>query len=322
MILVVAEHKNGRCDEVSFELLSAAKKLNQKIGSKIALVLMGHSLESQAKEMAAYTIDEVITIDTPALKNYIPDFYSSALRKLISERKPTVILFPYTPFGADLSPKIAAGLKVPAISSVNAIEFENNKTIFIKPVYNGKLLSHITLESSPQVISIERGAFPKWEERGNATISAFEVDLSSEKIRYKSLGFKIAEKASVDLTKAKIIVSGGRGVGKKENFKLIQDLAEILGGEYAASRPVVDNEWVERDRQVGSSGKVVSPNLYIACGISGAIQHLAGMKKSNVIVAINKDPEAPIFSVSTYGIVGDLFKVIPAVIEEIKNIKR
>ena len=139
--------------------------------------------------------------------------------------------------------------------------------------------------------------------------------------RYKSLGFKEAPKTSVDISKAKIIVSGGRGVGKKENFQLIKDLAQALGAEYAASRPVADNEWVERDRQVGSSGKVVSPSLYIACGISGAIQHIAGMKKSSVIVAINKDPEAPIFNIATYGIVGDLFKVLPVMIEEARKLK-
>lgn len=321
MILTMVEQRQGKLDEVSLELLSFAKKLNQKLSTAIGAVVLSHHVEPLAKTLSEKDIDEVITLEAESLASYVPDLYATALKKLVAERKPKAILFPYTPFGADLAPKLAAALGVGAVSSCNGFTFEGDKPIFTKPVFNGKLQASISLDASPLVVSMERGAFPKLEARGSAKITPFTCDLSGEKIRYRSLGFREAKKASVDLTKAKMIVSGGRGVGKKENFQIIKDLAAALGAEYAASRPVVDNEWTERDRQVGSSGKVVAPNLYIACGISGAIQHLAGMKKSNVIVAINKDAEAPIFNVATYGIVGDLFKVIPAMIEEIKRLK-
>ena len=321
MILTFVEYKKGVLDDVSLELLSFAKKLNQKLLTKVAAVIMGHQIQDLAKILAGKAIDEVIAIDSPLLQNYSPDLYSKALKKLISEKNPKALLLPHTPLGSDLAPKMAACLNVGALAGCNGFEFESDKLIFTRPVYNGKLQAKVALECSPLIITMERGAFKKYEEQGNAPIYSFACDVSQEKIRYKSLGFIEAKKASVDITKAKIVVSGGRGLGKKENFHLVKDLAEALGGEYAASRPVVDNEWVERDRQVGSSGKVVSPNLYIACGISGAIQHLAGMKKSGVIVAINKDAEAPIFNVATYGIVGDLFKVLPVMIEEAKKIK-
>lgn len=321
MILIIAEHKNGKIDEITLELLAFAKKINQKKSDKICVAILAHQTDRFVKDFSNKAFDEMFILNAPQLENYSPDMYATALKKLVSDIKPNVMLFPYTPFGADLAPKIAALFRVPAISSCSGFEFIGDKLIFLKPVYNGKLLAKISLECSPCVISVERGTYPKFEEKGNPLVHTFPCDLSNERTRYQSLGVKAAPKATIDLTKAKTIVSGGRGIGKKENFKIIKDLAQALGAEYAASRPVVDNEWVERDRQVGSSGKIVSPNLYIACGISGAIQHIAGMKKANVVVAINKDPEAPIFNIATYGIVGDLFKVIPAMIEEVKNLK-
>ena len=321
MILVITEHRKGQLDDVSLELLSAAKKLNQTLNTKIAAVVLGHSLNPMVQALSQKAIDEIIVIESPELSSYIPHLYAAPLKKLVSERQPKAILFPYTPFGADLAPMIAASLRVGLISSCSGFYLAGTDLVFTKPVYNGKLQAHLTLPRTPLLISMERGSFPKIQESGTASITSFAYDFSQEKKRYHSLGFREAQKGATDLTKAKIIVSGGRGVGKKENFQIIKDLATALGAEYAASRPVVDNEWVEKDRQVGSSGKIVTPNLYIACGISGAIQHLAGMKKSNIIVAINKDPEAPIFNVATYGIVGDLFKVIPAMIEEIKHVK-
>jgi len=321
MILTLVQHKDGIIDEVSLELLTLAKQLNQKLSTKIASVILGDNTEALSKLLSQKAIDEVITISAPELKTYSPDTYAFALTKLIREKNPKAFLFSHTPLGCDITPKLAASLGAGAIASCNGVEFEGINPIFIRSVYNGKLQAKVALNSTPLLLTVERGAFKKDEETGNAPTTAFACDFSGIKSRYKSLRFYEAQKASVDITKAKIIVSGGRGLGKKENFELIKNLAEILGGEYAASRPVVDNEWTERDRQVGSSGKIVSPNLYIACGISGAIQHMAGMKKSNVIVAINKDSEAPIFSIATYGIVGDLFKVIPVMIEEIKKLK-
>lgn len=321
MILTLVEHKNGKVDDISYELLTFAKKLNEKFFVKVGAVILSDQTPPLAKEVSQRAFDEVITMDAPQLASYSPDMHAAALKKLIIEKKPKAFLFPYTPLGCDIAPKIAMAFGVGAVSSCSGFEFEGDKPIFVKPVFNGKLFAKVSLGSSPLIISMERGAFQKCEETGSAPIHPFPCHLFNEKIRYKSLGFKEAPKTAVDLTKAKMIVSGGRGVGKKENFKLIKDLAEALGAEYAASRPVVDNEWVERDRQVGSSGKVVAPALYIACGISGAIQHLSGMKKSGIIVAINKDSEAPIFNAATYGIVGDLFKVIPTMIEEIKKLK-
>lgn len=320
MILVFVEQKNGKVDEVSYELLSFGKLLASAEGKVFAVILSDHCAAT-ANEISHRAIDGVLTIESPHFKTYSPDFFAFAMKQLVSEKKPTALLFPHTPWGTDIAPKMAASLGVSALSGCSACEIQDGKPIFRRPVYNGKLQAKVTLTGHPLIITMERGAFPKFEEKGSAPVTPFSSDLSGVKVRYQSLGFKEAQKASVDLTKAKIIVSGGRGLGKKENFHLIQDLAEALRGEYAASRPVVDNEWVDRDRQVGSSGKVVSPSLYIACGISGAIQHLSGMKKSSVIVAINKDSEAPIFSVATYGIVGDLFKVLPVMIEEAKKLK-
>lgn len=321
MIFVVTENKKGALDEISLELLSAARKLSQHLQTKICAIVMGQNREALANELSKKALDEIIKIEGAELDAYIPHLYAGALKKLFSERPPKAILFPYTPFGADVAPMLSAALNVGLVSSCSGFHMNGNDLVFTKPVYNGKLSAQLQLTRSPMLIAMERGSFPKIQESGSAKISSFSYDFSQEKTSYRSLGFREAQKGATDLTKAKIIVSGGRGVGKKENFQIIKDLATALGAEYAASRPVVDNEWVERDRQVGSSGKVVTPTLYIACGISGAIQHLAGMKKSNVIVAINKDAEAPIFNVATYGIVGDLFKVIPAMIEEIKNVR-
>ena len=319
MITVVTELKNGKLDDISLELLTAAKTLTQKIGSKVQAIVLGDHVEEAAKVLSTYAIDTVLTLQNEKLKNYVPDNYAAALKQLIEKEKPKALLFPHTPMGYDLAPKISASMGLGAVSAVNQIEFESNKPVFTKPVFNGKLMAKIKIDTDPLILTIERGAFKKFEEKGTAAISSFQIDLSNVPERYKVLGQAQAQKGAVDLTKAKIIVSGGRGLGKKENYKLVEDLAKALGGEYAASRPVVDNEWTDKDRQVGSSGKIVSPDLYIACGISGAIQHLAGMKKSKVIVAINKDPEAPIFTVAHYGIVGDLFKVIPAFIAELKK---
>jgi electron transfer flavoprotein alpha subunit len=319
MILTYVEIKQGNLDDISLECLLAAKTLSQKLSTKVGAVVLSDKTSELSKEISGYAIDEVISIETPQLQSYNPDFYATAIQQLNDEKKPKAFIFPHTPMGADLSAKVAASLKVGAVAGCNKIEFDGDKPTFTRSVYNGKLMAEVTLDSSPMIISIERGAFPKLSETGNATPSTFSSDLSQVTERYKVTGQKEAKKGAVDLTKAKIIVSGGRGLSKKENYKLIEDLAAALGAEYAASRPVVDNEWTGRERQVGSSGKVVSPDLYIACGISGAIQHLAGMKKSKVIVAINKDPEAPIFNVATYGIVGDLFKVIPALIEAAKK---
>lgn len=326
MILTLVEHRNGKVDEVSLELLSFAKKLrvtdpNEKLHIKIGVVILSHQVKELASVFAQLAIDEVITLESPAFETYTPELYADVLKKLVQSKNAKAFLFPHTPLGTDLAPKLAASLNVGALAGCTGFEFESERPIFTKPVYNGKLQAKVTLEGSPLILTMERGAFKKYEEKGQAVMSPFACDVSQIKPRYKSLGFLEAKKTSVDITKAKIIVSGGRGLGKKENFQLIKDLAQALGAEFAASRPVVDNEWVERDRQVGSSGKVVSPTLYIACGISGAIQHIAGMKKSSVIVAINKDPEAPIFNIATYGIVGDLFKVLPVMIEEARKLK-
>ncbi len=321
MILTLVEHRNGKVDEVSLELLTFAKKLNQKLNTKIGAVILSNQAKELSSIFTGLAIDEVFVAEAPAFQTYTPQLYADVLKKLVQTKNSKAFLFPHTPLGTDIAPKLAASLKVGALAGCTGCEFEGDKPVFTRPVYNGKLQAKVILESSPLILTMERGAFKKYEEKGQAALSSIPCDISHIEPRYKSLGFKEAQKTSVDITKAKIIVSGGRGIGKKENFQLIKDLAQALGAEYAASRPVVDNEWVERDRQVGSSGKVVSPSLYIACGISGAIQHIAGMKKSSVIVAINKDPDAPIFNVATYGIVGDLFKVLPIMIEEARKLK-
>ncbi len=318
-IFVLIEHREGHVPDYNFGNLGLAVQLAQKWNARVAAVVLSDEPEALIPKLKSKRINEIITVKNDKLKNYTSDAYAEVLSKLIEMNAPVALLFAHSSVGWDVAPKLAYKLNLGLVSEVNGIEFDGDKPVFSRQVYNGKLLEKVTLETMPYLLTVERGGFPEVAEGGSPTINEVNISLDSVTPRTRVLGVVKAEKGGVDLTKSKIIVAGGRGLGKKENFQIIKDLANTLHGDYAASRPVVDNEWTERDRQVGSSGKTVTPKLYVACGISGAIQHLSGMKKSDVIVAINKDSEAPIFGVATFGIVGDVFEIIPALIAEAKK---
>ena len=318
-ILVLIEHREGHVLDYNFGTLGFASQLAKKWNAHVTAIVLSDVPDTLLSKIKSKKINEIITVKSDKLKNYSSDAYSEVLSKLIETHLPKAFLFAHSSVGWDVAPKLAYRLNLGLISEVNAVEFQGDSPIFSRQVYNGKLLEKVKLQTSPYLLTVERGGFPEVEEGGNPRISEAQVSLDNITPRTRVQGVVKAEKGGVDLTKSKIIVSGGRGLGKKENFQIIKNLAEALHGDYAASRPVVDNEWTEKDRQVGSSGKTVAPKLYVACGISGAIQHLSGMKKSSVIVAINKDPEAPIFGIATYGIVGDLFEIVPAIIEQAKR---
>ncbi|HLD74870.1 MAG TPA: electron transfer flavoprotein subunit alpha/FixB family protein [Bdellovibrionota bacterium] len=318
-ILVLIEHREGQTLDYNFGTLGLASQLAKKWSTGVAALILSDAPESLLSKLKSKKIDEIITVKNEKLKNYSSDAYAEVLSKLIETNSPKALLFAHSSIGWDVAPKLSYRLNVGLVSEVNAVEFSGEVPIFSRQVYNGKLVEKVKLQTSPYLLTVERGGFPEVEEGGSPRISEVQVPLDNITPRTRVKGIVKAEKGGVDLTKSKIIVSGGRGLGKKENFQIIKDLALSLHGDYAASRPVVDNEWTEKDRQVGSSGKTVAPKLYVACGISGAIQHLSGMKKSDVIVAINKDPEAPIFGIATYGVVGDLFEIVPALISEAKK---
>ncbi len=317
-VITLIEHREGEVFDHNWGNLTLAHEVAQKLGAKTAALVLSHNPQPLVEKLKSKKIDEILVVKHAKLEKYSPDAYAFAIKKVISNDVKAVI-FSHTSLGWDVAPKVAAALNLGLVSGVSSFSFEGEKPVFVRQVYNGKLSEKVTLESSPYLLTVERGSFSEIGEGGAPQVLELNMNLDEVNVRTKITGIVKAEKGGVDLTKSSIIISGGRGLLKKENFHLIEDLAKALGGDYAASRPVVDNEWVDRDRQVGSSGKTVSPKLYVACGISGAIQHLSGMKKSNVIVAINKDPEAPIFSIATYGIVGDLFEIIPALISEAKK---
>jgi electron transfer flavoprotein alpha subunit len=318
-VLVLIEHREGNVLDYNWGNLGLGNILSEKLGTETTALILSHDPDSLIEKVKTKKIAEVLIVKSEKCEKYSPDAYTAVLEKLVAEGDVKAIVAGHTSIGWDVLPKLAARLNLGLVSEVSGVEFEGDKPTFSRAIYNGKLKEKVSVESSPYLLTAERGGFPDVEEGGSAAINESTLSLDDVVVRTQVTGLVKAEKGGVDLTKSSIIVSGGRGLAKKENFQVVKDLAEALGGDYAASRPVVDNEWVERDRQVGSSGKTVTPKLYVACGISGAIQHLSGMKKSDTIVAINKDADAPIFGVATYGIVADLFEVVPAIIEEAKK---
>jgi electron transfer flavoprotein alpha subunit len=277
-------------------------------------------VRSAAQAVAGKQLDEVLVVDNPHLKDFTPDGYTRAIELVAAQEKPAYIVMGHDSLGWDLAGRLAARLGKPCLTDVAELRVEGGRAIFVKPVYYGKLqMDQAPRGEGPAVLTLRPSAFPADEAAaGQAAVRDVAVSLADADVRTKVLGLLSQVKGAVDLSAAEVIVSGGRGLGKPENFKLIQDLASVLGAEVGASRPVVDAGWMPRERQVGSSGQTVSPKLYIAVGISGAMQHLVGMKGSKVIVAINKDANAPIFDIADYGIVDDLFKVVPALIEALK----
>ncbi|HUF89820.1 MAG TPA: electron transfer flavoprotein subunit alpha/FixB family protein, partial [Gemmatimonadota bacterium] len=294
------------------------------LGKPLEAVVLGAGVRGAAEKVAAREVERVRLIEDPKLETYTPDPYAAALRRAVEAEKPDYLLFPHTYQVRDWVPRLAAGLDAGFISDVVDFRADGDEPVFVRQPYQGKLNADCAFAEGegPRLVSFQAGAYLADDAaKGDAPAEVVEqsVDLADVEIRTDVLDTFQEVENKVDLSRADVIVAVGRGIGKEENLGLVEELASALGGQLAASRPVCDNEWLPMDRQIGSSGQTVAPRLYLAVGISGAIQHLVGMKNSGTIVAINKDPNAPIFSVADYGIVGDLFEIVPALTAKVKE---
>ena len=318
-VLVIAEQRDGALNRATWEAIAAG----QQLGAPVRIAVLGQGLGTVAGELAGAECERVVVVEDPALENYTADGYVMALAALVSELAPDVVVFAHTYQTRDFAPALAARLQRPLVTDVTAVKKDGDRRLFVRPMFQGKLNADIAASGpAPHLVTIQIGSFrADAVARGSAPapIDKSAVQIDGTKIRQKpEAPFKEAKQA-VDLSQAARIVSVGRGIKGQENLEVAEQLAQALGAELAASRPICDAGWLPMERQIGSSGQTVSPKLYVALGISGAIQHLVGMKGSRTIVAINKDPDAPIFEVADYGIVGDLFEVVPAMIAELQK---
>jgi electron transfer flavoprotein alpha subunit len=322
-VLVVMEQQGGAWHRMSWETLAAGQQLASELGQPAFAAVVGQGIEALAADLAQKKLAKVHAVQHHALGTYTPDAYTAALEQLIKAHSPSYVLFPHTYQVRDFAPKLATRFNTTLISDLIAVRVENGTAVFVRQLFQGKLNADFSPKGSgPVFASVQAGAYRAENvEAGSALVEAFTPQIDAGQIRTNMHEpFREAARA-VDLTAADIIVSVGRGIKEKDNIPVVEELAKALGGELAASRPICDNGWLPMERQVGSSGLTVSPKVYMAVGISGAIQHLVGMKGSKTIVAINKDANAPIFEVADYGIVGDLFEVVPALVEEVKKVK-
>ena len=322
MVLVIMEQREGAWNRMSFETLAAGQQLASGLGQTASAAVLGRGVDALAAELTSKKLDRFYGVDHDLLRNYTADGFTAALEQLIKKLQPSFVLFPHTYQVRDFAPKLATRFNQVLISDVIGIRNEAGP-IFVRQLFQGKLNADVKAGGpQPHFVSIQAGAFrAEQAQNGTAEVDKFAVQLDAASIRTKPLDPFRESARAVDLTAAEIIVSVGRGIKEKENIALVEELAKALGGEIAASRPICDSGWLPMERQVGSSGQTVSPKVYMAIGISGAIQHLVGMKGSKTIVAINKDSNAPIFEVADYGIVGDLFEVVPALTEEVRKAK-
>jgi electron transfer flavoprotein alpha subunit len=323
VIVVIAEQRDGKLNRATWETIVGAQQLAQATGAPITVLVPGMSTSGPASELAAAQVQDVVTLENVALEPYTPDGFTAALQAAITELSPAHVLLPHTYQTRDFAPTLAARMDRALITDVTAIKPAGADTAFVRPMFQGKLTADVVpLGAAPHFVTFQIGAFRVDQVAKGASpaaIRALEVKVEASAIREKPEPPFQEAKQAVDLSQAERIVSVGRGIKEQANIALAQKLAEALGAEIAASRPICDAGWLPMERQVGSSGQTVAPKLYLALGISGAIQHLVGMKGASTIVAINKDPNAPIFEVADYGIVGDLFEIVPAIIEAVKS---
>jgi electron transfer flavoprotein alpha subunit len=320
VILVIAEQRDGKLNRATWETIAAAQQLAGGLPIKVAV--FGAATGAVAQEVASAAVAEVLVAEHPALDPYTPDAYASASRSLIESAAPTYVLLPHTYQTRDFAPLVAARLRKPLVTDVTAITGNGGDAAFVRPMFQGKLAAHVKpVGGPPAIVTIQIGAFraDAAQKGGSASVSKIDLTIDPATIRQKPEAPFREAKQAVDLGQAERIVAVGRGIKSQENIPLAEKLAKAMDAEVAASRPICDNGWLPMERQIGSSGQTVAPKLYVALGISGAIQHLVGMKGSRTIVAINKDAEAPIFEVADYGIVGDLFEIAPAIITELEK---
>jgi electron transfer flavoprotein alpha subunit len=324
-ILLITEQREGQWNKTSFETLAAAQQIAAETNGRLIGVVIGKDVAALAGELAATKVDEVLLVEHELLSAYTPDGYTIALKQAIAQAKPDLVLLPHTYQVRDFAPMLAASRGKGMIGDCVGYRMVNGKLIFVRQMFQGKTVADVVFDGpAPWFATFQAGAFRAdlvGQGTSKAAITSVAVDLKPEQIRTKPLELFREAKQAVDLTQAPILVAVGRGIKAPENIPLAEKLAKLLGGELAASRPICDEGWLPMDRQIGSSGQTVAPKLYLALGISGAIQHVVGMKGSRTIAAINKDQNAPIFEVADYGIVGDLFEIVPALIEELEKSK-
>ncbi len=323
-VWVIGEQREGKINPVTIELIGEGRKLADQLGKELAVVIAGYEVEKEVKELLHYSVDKVYYINDPLLKDFTTDGYAISIANLIERKKPEVVLVGATSIGRDIAPRIAGKVGTGLTADCTKLEIDStdNKLLQTRPAFGGNLMATIVCpKNRPQMSTVRPGVMAK-AVRNESETGILEVvtpELTEKMIRTRLVEILPQEKKSVNLTDARIIVSGGRGLKRAEGFELIKELADKLGAEIGASRAAVDSGWIEHSHQVGQTGTTVRPELYIACGISGAIQHLAGMSDSKYIVVINKDAKAPIFSICDYGIVGDLYEIIPEMIESLNR---
>jgi electron transfer flavoprotein alpha subunit/NAD-dependent dihydropyrimidine dehydrogenase PreA subunit len=322
-VWVFAEQRDGVLTKVSHQLMGKARQLADTLGSKAEAALLGHNVEPLTQELIADGADVVYLAEDPLLEHYRTDAYAKVLSNLIQSKKPEIVLFGATTIGRDLAPRISQRIYTGLTADCTGLDIDESERLLLqtRPAFGGNIMATIICpRHRPQMSTVRPGVMraPQPDKTRQGVVERLSVDVGEEDLSVTILQVVKEARRRVDLEDAKIIVSGGRGLGGPEGFKVIEELAEALGGEVGSSRAAVDAGWIEHDHQVGQTGKTVHPELYVACGISGAIQHQAGMKESKFIVAINKDPAAPIFQIADVGIVGDLYKVVPEIIKQLK----
>ena len=325
-ILVIAEQRQGKWNNASFETLAAAQQIAAALSGTVAALVIGKGVDTLAAELAGKNVAEVLQVAHDLLESYTPDGYCIALKQAIESAKPELVLFPHTYQVRDFAPKLAAMLGKGMIGDCVGYRTESGKLVFVRQMFQGKTVADVTfIGDGPWFASFQSGAFRADQvaasDSGARPVHGVTIELKAEQIRTKPLELFKEAKSAVDLTQAPLIVAIGRGIKAPENIPQAEAVAKAMGAEIAASRPICDEGWLPMERQIGSSGQTVAPKLYLALGISGAIQHVVGMKGARTIVAINKDQNAPIFEIADYGVVGDIFEIMPALAEELQKAK-
>ena len=325
-VLILAEHEDGSLKEISFELLGMAHRVASQAGwtesTDVKAMLLGKDAEELAVALTKRGAGEVVYADGSAVANYTGDGYRRVMESIIREESPELVLIGHTPTGWDVAPLVAAGLDVPLATGCSNIKAEGGKMRFVRKAFNGKFVHEVAIENaSPLMATVDKGAAEAFAGSTAGAVRKIDPGVAEGDLRARFVEVKKGASGGLDLTQAQIIVSGGRGIGAPEKLDVVRELADALGGQVGASRAVTDAGWLPHEHQIGSSGVTVSPKLYVAAGISGAIQHVVGMKGSGYIVAINKDADAPIFGVADVGVVGDLFEYLPALTKAVREAK-
>lgn len=312
-VLAIADHRRGTLRDVSYELVSAGRELTDATGGDLHLAVISGGVDGFAEQLNLDGVDHVHTVDHGEEFNH--DVYTQATEALYAELDPTVLLMPNSVNGLDYAPAVANSLSLPLVSDTIAFEW-NGMLTATREMYGSKVETTIEVDAEDVAVTIRGGEWPAGEGAGDAEITAFDVDIDEDAVKSRVTGFEEVGAGDVDISEAEVLVSIGRGIEEEENLELVERLADALGATLSSSRPIVDAGWLPKNRQVGQSGKVVTPKVYLAIGISGAVQHVAGMKGSETIIAVNTDSNAPIFDIADYGIVGDLFEVVPELIDK------